>query len=258
MLRKPGSITRRKAQSFFPPSAHDQLARAITAIKRGESAWQGEVQFLGSSGQLREGHLQIVPLFEKIKSAQIAFVISDLTFQKQNQAEVRELNRRFLLGMRLSGMASANLMLSHSLQFPISLIEQHVRRIIETAELAAEPVRSRIKSEAKVLEKAVWSTMRVLRTLHQITRSSETAQDGETNLQSAVEEAVFHCQERFRRKEVSLEISFPADESIVVQIEAGALTHAILFLLANAFDAAVISHQRSVSYLSLPPVRTVL
>lgn len=247
LLRKPGSITRRKILTFFPENTHDVIARGLTAIKRGESVWQREIKFLGSSGQPRDGHLQIVPLFEKVKAAEIAFVISDLTVQKQTQAEVRELNRRLLLGMRLSSVASANLMLSHSLQFPISLMEQHVRRLIEMAEGTADPVRARLKSEAAVLEKAVWSTMRVLRTLHQITRSSETAEDNSTNLQSVVEEAAFHCQERFKRKDVSLDIEFPADESIIVPIEAGALTHAILILLANAFDAAVNSYQRSVS-----------
>lgn len=247
MLRKPGSITRRKVQSFFPESAHDTIARALNAIKRGENAWQSEVQFLGSSGQLRDGHLQIVPLTEKVQAAEIAFVISDLTFQRQTQAEVRELNRQLILGMRLSSVASANLMLSHSLQFPLSIMEHHVRRLIETAELAADPVRSKIKGEAAVLEKAVWSTMRVLRTLHQITRSSETPQDDTTNLQTVVEEAAFHCQERFKRKDVSLDIHFPTDESIIVQIEAGALQHAILILLANAYDAAVTSHKRQVS-----------
>jgi two-component system, NtrC family, sensor kinase len=234
-------------QSFFPECAHDVIARALNSIKRGESAWQGEIQFLGSSGQLRDGHLQIVPLIEKIKTTEIAFVISDLTFQRQTQAEVRELNRRLLLGMRLSSVASANLMLSHSLQFPISMMEHHVRRLIDTAEMASDPARSKIKSEAAVLEKAVWSTMRVLRILHQINRSSETPEDDATNLQSVVEEAAFHCQERFKRKDVCLDIQFPTDESIVVQIEAGALTHAILILLGNAFDAAVTSHKRQVS-----------
>jgi signal transduction histidine kinase len=234
-------------QSFFPKTAQDQLARAFTAIKRGESAWQGELQFLGSSGQLRDCHLQIVPLIEKINSAEIAFVISDLTFEKQTQSEVRELHRRLLLGIKLSSVSSANLMLSHSLQFPISGIEQQVRRLKGTAEAAAEPVRSRMMSEAAALEKSVWSTMRVLRTLHQIARSSETTQDGSTNLQSVIEETAFHCEERFRRKGVSLDICFPTEQSIIVQIEVGALTHAILILLANAFDAAVNSHQRLVS-----------
>jgi|GEM_PF-6342302 len=226
---------------------HGQVARALTAIKRGESAWQGEVQYLGSSGQSRDGHLQVVPLIEKVKAAEIAFLISDLTVQKQTQAELREINRRLLLGMRLSSVASANLMLSHSLQFPISMMEQYVRRLIDTAETATDPIRSRLRTEAAVLEKSVWSSMRVLRTLHQITRSSETTQAEATNLQSVVEESVFHCQERFKRKDVSLDVHFPEDQSIVVQIEAGALTHAILILLANAFDAAMNSHKRFVS-----------
>lgn len=249
LLRKPGSITRRKIQTFFPDSVQAVISRGISAVKRGESAWQGEVKFLGSSGQSRDGHLQIIPLSETIKSAELAFVISDLTVQRQTQAEVRELNRRLLLGMRLSSIASTNLILSHSLQFPISLMEQQVRRLIETAEIATGPLRSKMKNETAVLEKAVWSTMRVLRTLHQITRSSETDQDDYTNLQSVIEEAAFHCQDKFKRKDVSLDIHFPIDESILVQIEAGALIHALLILLANAFDAAVNSYQRSVSLM---------
>ena len=211
---------------FFPKEVADRFWLQDDEVLNAQEALQNEELVVDSEGRHRVVLTKKTPLSVSENEKIIVGIVRDITDLKQIQASMLAQSKMASLGEMAAGIA-------HEINNPLSIIRG--RAFL----LKARDIDKKINDDLDLIEQNCIRIEKIVRSLKSVSRNSSLDPFEEIAVLSLVEEAFVIAKERFREKNLKLDVV--VDERISefdrTRARPAEIVQVLVNLLNNAFDA---------------------
>lgn len=211
---------------FFPKEVADRFWRQDDEVFNAVKAIQNEEIVEDGQGRPRIVLTKKTPLSVSEKEKIIVGIVRDITDLKQIQASLMAQSKMASLGEMAAGIA-------HEINNPLSIIRG--RALL----LRDKIVDQKINENLDLIEQNCVRIEKIIRSLKSVSRNSSNDPFEEISILSLVDEAFVIAQERFRERNLKLDVVIDSkiSEFDRTQARPAEIVQVLVNLLNNAFDA---------------------